>query len=137
MSVGTLHALAASVLYFHLGVVAFNIFWMVAVPLGAWAGWTFVRNIWWRGAHVASLVVVAVQAAFGRLCFLTIWQNNLEAASGVRLGESSAFERAAMAAIYWPLPAWAFIALYIAAVLYAAALWILVPPQPARRLSSV
>jgi hypothetical protein len=131
------HALAAAILYFHVGVVAFNLFWMGAIPLGAWLGWTFVRNIWWRSAHLASLAVVAAQAALGRLCFLTIWQNALDAQSGVRLGEGSVLERLAIDAIYWSLPAYAFVMLYVAALLYTGALWFLVPPRRARRRFSV
>ena len=130
------HALAAAILYFHVGVVAFNLFWMAAVPIGAWARWPFVRDFWWRVAHLGSLVVVAVQAAFGRLCFLTIWQNALENQSSVRLGESSTLERLALDAIYWPLPAWAFVVLYVAALAYTAALWFLVPPRTVRRRMS-
>ena len=50
----TPEALATAVLIAHLGVVVFNIFGMVAVPLGAWLGWRFVRGFWWRLIHLAS-----------------------------------------------------------------------------------
>jgi Protein of Unknown function (DUF2784) len=123
------HSLAAGILYLHVGVVAFNLFWMGAVPLGAWLGWRWVHNFWWRSLHLGSLLVVALQAALGRLCFLTIWQNALEIQSGARLGERSLLERLAIDAIYWPLPADAFVVLYVLALAYTAALWFLVPPK--------
>ena len=41
-------ALADAVLLLHLGIVLFNVFGLIAIPLGAWRGWDFVRVFWWR-----------------------------------------------------------------------------------------
>ena len=79
-------ALAELVLGFHLGVVLFNVFGLVVIPLGAWRGWGFVRVFWWRALHVAILALVAVQAVLGDVCFLTTWQALLLR----RAGESAA-----------------------------------------------
>src|SRR5688572_32567372 len=70
--------LAAAVLALHFLVIGFNLFGLVAIPLGAWRGWDWVRIGWWRWLHVASLAVVALQAVAGRACFLTLWQGDLE-----------------------------------------------------------
>jgi len=133
MSPGFLRALASAVLYLHFVIVLFNIFWLVAVPLGAWQGWAFVRSFWWRAAHVASLAVVAVQTVAGALCFLTIWQSDLIRAAGGPAGDMSSIERLVSRAVFWPLPFWAFAVLYLAALAYAAALWWLVPPHKLSR----
>ena len=130
-----LHLAGLAVLYFHFAVVLFNVFWLVAVPLGAWFGWTFVRSFRWRIIHLAALVVVAAQAALGRLCFLTILQNDLQAASGSAT-QPSLPTRIVMDAIYWPLPDWVFAPLYILALAFAAILWITVPPRRLRRLKT-
>lgn len=127
-----LHLAALAVLYFHFAVVLFNVFWLVAVPLGAWLGWAFVRSFGWRIVHLAALVVVAAQAVAGRLCFLTIIQNNLQAASGGATPPSLP-ARIAMDAIYWPLPDWVFAPLYVLALGFAAFLWFAVPPRRAHR----
>lgn len=127
-----LHSAAFAVLYFHFAVVLFNVFWLVAVPLGTWLGWAFVRSFGWRIVHLAALVVVAVQAVAGRLCFLTIIQNNLQAASGGATPPSLP-ARIVMDAIYWPLPDWVFAPLYVLALGFAAFLWFAVPPRRAHR----
>jgi hypothetical protein len=132
MSPELLRAAASLVLYVHFAVVAFNIFWLVAIPLGAWRGWSFVRSFRWRVAHLAVLAVVAVQAAFGALCFLTVWQNALIRAAG-GAGETSWLDELVTRAIFWPLPLWAFVVLYLAAVAFAAAMWWLVPPHQRRK----
>jgi hypothetical protein len=102
----------------------------VAVPLGAWRGWAFVRVRWWRLLHLASMGLVAVQALAGRACFLTHWQAALE-------GRGAAAEplivRVVNSLVFWPLPLWVFAAAYVAAFAYAIALWRLVPPRPRRR----
>jgi hypothetical protein len=128
MSSELLRAAASAVLYVHFAVVVFNVFWIVAIPLGAWRGWNFVRSFWWRGAHVIVLAVVALQAVVGALCFLTIWQNVLLGASGDTASEPSVIETIVTRLIFWPLPLWAFVVIYIAAFGYTLAMWWLVPP---------
>lgn len=115
--------LGALVLAVHLAVIAFNLFGLVAIPLGAWRDWAFVRVRWWRLLHVVSLAVVAAQALAGRACFLTLWQGEL---SGT--GEEPLIMRFVNGVIYWPLPMWAFTAAYAAVFVYVLALWKLVPP---------
>ena len=72
--------MAELVLALHLAIIAFNVFGLVAVPVGALAGWRFVRVRWWRLLHLVSLAAVALQALLGRACFLTLWQGELEGA---------------------------------------------------------
>jgi hypothetical protein len=38
--------------------------------------------------------------------------------------------------LFWPLPMWAFTALYVAVWIYALALWLLVPPRATKRLNT-
>lgn len=115
--------LGQAVLAAHVAVIAFNLFGLVAVPLGAWRGWAFVRARGWRLLHLVSMALVAVQAAAGRACVLTLWQGRL---TGGR--EDPLIMRIVNGLIYWPLPMWAFTAAYLAALVYVLALWRLVPP---------
>jgi hypothetical protein len=119
--------LADAVLLVHIAVIAFNIFGLVAVPLGAWRGWTFVRVAWWRVLHLALLFAVAAQAVLGRACFLTLWQAALE---GGGQGTPPPLIYAWIEGlIFWDLPIWVFAALYVAVLIYALALMWLVPPR--------
>ncbi len=118
------------ILAVHLAVILFNVGGLIVIPLGAWRHWRFVRGLWWRALHLASLAVVALQAVLGQVCFLTDWQGDLLRAAG-----AGAVLREPLIAgfvnrlIYWPLPLWAFAALYVAVWLYVLLLWWLVPPQ--------
>jgi hypothetical protein len=69
--------LADAILWFHAVVIAFNVFGLVAIPMGAWSGWKFVHVFRWRALHLGLLGIVALQAVLGRACFLTIWEVEL------------------------------------------------------------
>lgn len=112
------------VLAAHLVVIAFNVAGLVVIPLGARLGWRFVRWRWLRLLHLGSLAVVALQAALGRACFLTIWQSDLAGAARQPL-----IMRVVNSVIFWPLPIWVFTALYLAVFAYTVALWWWVRPE--------
>jgi hypothetical protein len=116
--------LGQAILAAHLTVIAFNVAGLVLTPIGAWLGWRWVRIRWWRALHLASLAVTAVQALFGRACFLTVWQSALTGGSREPL-----IERWVDGLIYWPLPVWVFACVYVAVFAYAATLWWWVPPR--------
>src|SRR3974390_3416294 len=114
-----MHALEGRlILAVHLAVIAFNVAGLVLVPLGAKLRWRWVRIRWLRLLHLASLAVTALQAALGRACFLTIWQSDLTGG-----GEEPLIMRWVNRVVFWPLPMWAFTALYLAVFGYAVALW--------------
>jgi hypothetical protein len=121
--------LAQSVLALHVGVILFNIFGLIAVPLGAAFQWEFVRVFWWRALHIASLVVVAIQAMLGDACFLTYWQSDLLRAAGQMPSDEPLIQRTIEDLIFWSLPLWVFAAGYVAVLACAMVLWKLVPPR--------
>jgi hypothetical protein len=118
-------ALAQAILGVHLAVIAFNVLGLVAIPLGAALRWRWVRVRWWRALHLVSWAVVALQAALGRACFLTIWQDELTGAQA----QPPLIERTVERLVYWPLPIWVFAALYLVLFALVVALWWLVPPR--------
>ena len=114
-----------SVLAVHLAIIAFNVVGCLLIPLGAWVGWRWVHEFWWRLAHLLSLAVVALQATFGRVCFLTSWQDDLSGTAHVQPLIAGWIDRL----IYWPLPLWVFALAYVVVFAYVIALWFLVPPR--------
>jgi hypothetical protein len=120
--------LGQAVLAAHLAVIAFNVAGLVAIPLGAALGWRWVRARGWRLLHLASLAVVALQAALGRACFLTLWQDGLT--GGGRA--DPLIMRWVNGVIYWPLPSWVFAAAYLLVFAYVLALWRWVRPSARR-----
>lgn len=123
---------AEAILIAHLAIVGFNIFGLVAVPIGKWLGWAFVRGFRWRLVHLLSLAAVAFQAALGRACFLTLWESDLtaEASGNAPMPLVASWLNSVL---YWPLPLWVFAMTYALVFLYALMLWWWVPPRMAPR----
>lgn len=121
-----------AILGVHLVVIAFNVLGLLAIPAGAALGWAWVRIRWWRMLHIASWAVVALQAALGRACFLTIWQDAAaDAATATPL-----IERWVDSVVYWPLPMWVFTAVYLALFALVIWLWWKVPPVTSSRAAA-
>jgi hypothetical protein len=116
---------ATSIFALHLVIIAFNVAGCILVPLGALLGGRWVREFWWRAAHLASLAIVALQALFGRPCFLTIWQAELANTGRAQPLIATWIDRL----IYLPLPLWVFAAAYLAVFAYVVALWVWVRPH--------
>ena len=122
--------LAETILAAHIAIILFNVFGLIAVPLGAIRGWRFVRVRWWRVLHLVLLAAVAVQAVAGRACILTFWQAALAGRAG---SPPPLIMGWVNRVIYWPLPIWVFAALYLLVLGYALALLWLVPPARGAR----
>jgi hypothetical protein len=121
--------LADVVLAIHLAVMAFNVFGLIVIPLGAVRGWEFVRIYWWRALHVGILAIVALQALAGRACFLTDWHAMLVRAAGRNESSTPLIERFVERIIFWPVAPWVFVVLYLVVCVYTLLLWRVVPPR--------
>ena len=120
---------AVAILWVHIVVIAFNVFGLIAIPLGAWRGWSFVRIFWWRALHLGALAFVAFQAVLGQACFLTIWQSDLLMRAGEPATNEPLIQRWIGQIIFWPFPLWVFAVLYVVVCIYTVVLWRLVPPK--------
>lgn len=74
--------LADLVLVVHTAFIAFVVVGLVLVWVGWIREWRYVRNPWFRLAHLAAIGVVAAQALFGVICPLTIWEDQLRLLAG-------------------------------------------------------
>ena len=124
--------LAEAIFWSHVAVIAFAVFGLVAIPLGAWNGWNFVQVFWWRAMHLGLLGIVALQAVLGRACFLTIWESDFLRRAGEAASNEPLIRRWVSQAIYWPLPLLFFPMLYVAVCAFTLLLWWLVPPRSPR-----
>lgn len=118
-------ALAELVLVVHFALAAFITAGFLLIPLGAAAGWRWVRSRRLRLLHAGAIVFVALESLAGIACPLTVWEDMLRGAA--RPGPGF-IERWVGGLLYWDLPAVAFTAIYVALALLAIALWRRVPP---------
>ena len=124
---GTL--LADLVLVLHFAVVVFIVAGLALVWIGAWRGWTWIRNPAFRYLHVGAIAFVALEAVLGFACPLTIWEDLLR--GGLR--PESFVGRWVRSALYYDAPAWVFTTLYVAWAGATAATLLFVPARRTAR----
>ena len=120
--------MAQGILGVHLVIILFNVFGLVVIPLGAWRHWHWVSILWWRVLHLLALFVVALQAALGRACFLTIWQSQLQEAAGHSGYRAPFIQIWIDHLLFWNLPMAFFTVVYVLVFVYVVILWWKVPP---------
>lgn len=128
--------LADVIVVIHLAYVSFVVVGQLAILLGAALKWSWIRNLWFRLAHLASIAVVAAEAVLGIVCPLTRWENQLRRLAGETIDGQSFVARWTHAIMFYRWPEHVFTTIYIA---FAAAvlltLW-LVPPHWKRNTDS-
>lgn len=123
-----MHSLLADfVLLLHFGFVLFVVGGLAVVWIGAAAGWAWVRNVWFRIAHLAAIVLVAAEAIAGIWCPLTLWEAQLRGTSPDQGFLAQWIHRL----LFYDFPTWVFTTAYVAfAIVVVLTLWLI---PPARR----
>lgn len=121
--------LADVVLIIHAGVIAFVIGGLILTLIGAAAGWKWVRNRWFRLAHLGAIGYVVIQAWVGLTCPLTDLENHLRRQAGqAGYGEQGFIAHWLHQLIFFNADPWVFTLAYtLFGAAVAAAFW-LAPP---------
>jgi hypothetical protein len=126
--------LADLVLAVHVAVVLFVIGGLLAIVAGNFCGWRFVNGWWFRGAHLAAIVIVVAQAWLGITCPLTTMESWLRVQAGEAAYETSFIEHWLTGILFYDAPAWVFTGCYTVFALAVIAAWWRFPPR--RRASA-
>jgi hypothetical protein len=117
--------LADLVLVVHFAFVLFVVGGLVLIWIGAAAGWRWVRNFWFRIAHLAAITFVAAEALAGVWCPLTIWEDALRG----RHEDKSFIARWIHRIIFYNLPESVFTTAYVLFAVVVFATLVLIPPR--------
>ena len=117
--------LADLILVVHLCFVLFVVSGLFLIWLGAAQGWRWVRNFWFRIAHLAAILFVAGESVAGMVCPLTVWEDALRG----RGHESSFIQRWVGRLLYYDFPEWVFITVYLLFALAVVITFIRVRPK--------
>ena len=124
---------ADALLALHVSFVAFVIFGLVLIVAGGLRGWAWVRNRWFRIAHLAAIGVVVLQAWLGRICPLTTWEMALRARAGETVYSGSFIMHWVGRLLYYDLPPWVFVLCYTLFGALVVGCWFWVRPRSATR----
>ena len=124
---------ADAVLLLHALFVFFVVFSLVLVLLGGVLRWSWVRNPWFRLAHLVAITVVVALAWLQRSCPLTTLEMELRRRAGESTYPGSFIAHWVDAILYYQAPAWVFVVCYTAFGLLVLASWFWVRPRRLRR----
>jgi len=135
MDSSALYLLAAdAVLLLHVLFVAFVVVGLVLVFAGKIRAWCWVRNPWFRLAHLVAVGVVVLQSWLEVICPLTTMEMALRSRAGDATYSESFISHWLGTILYYQAPAWVFVASYTVFGAIVAASWFLVTPRPFTRL---
>lgn len=130
MSAEAFYRLAAdAILIAHVLFVAFVVLGLSSIYLGLWLSWSWVRNYWFRLAHLGAIVIVVLQSWASVICPLTIWEMQLREAAGGETYEGSFVQHWLEAILYYQAPQWVFVVGYTLVGVLIVASWFIVPPR--------
>ena len=112
----------------HLGYVVFVILGFILIVVGIVLKWQWVRNLWFRIAHLAAIAGVALEAVLGINCPLTVLEFSLR--YGVHPSERrvSFVGTIVDSMLYYDAPAWLFTIIYVGFSMLIAITFIMAPP---------
>lgn len=112
----------------HLGYAAFVLVGLVLILLGAALQWRWIRHRAFRWVHLGCIALVAVEAAVGQTCPLTLLENWLLIVSGQAGYGRSFFGHLLYELLYYDLAPWIFTVAYVGLALITALTLVFVPP---------
>lgn len=125
-----LFLLAADVLLFgHVLFVAFVVFGLALILVGKPVHWAWVRNPWFRIAHLAAIGIVVLQSWVGVICPLTTWEMALRERAGDITYSGSFISHWLDAILYYQAPVWVFAVCYTVFAVVVVASWFWVRPR--------
>jgi hypothetical protein len=127
----TLYLIAAdSVLFLHVLFVAFVVLGLLLVFVGKPLDWRWIRNPWFRIAHLAAITLVVAQAWLGVVCPLTTVEMTLRERAGDAVYSGSFIAYWLESLLYYRAPAWVFATAYTLFALLVLLSWVWVRPRP-------
>ena len=127
------HTLADLVLIAHVGFVAFVVVGLGLILAGGFLGWNWIRNPWFRLAHLAAIGVVALESWFGITCPLTILELHLRERAGDTTYDSTFIAHWLQKLLFFDAPSWVFTAGYTLFGLLVVASWCQFRPRSFRK----
>ena len=133
MSANNLRAFADLVLLTHIAFVGFVVVGLLVILGGGYRGWKWIRNPWFRAAHLAAIALVVVQAWFGIVCPLTVLEMHLREAAGDSTYGGTFIAHWLRRLLFYDAPPWAFGVCYTLFGLAVIGSWLKFRPRPLRR----
>ena len=113
------------ILLFHFCIFLFMILSFFLIPLGYYQKWEWVKNKYYRSIHLILMGIISIETILGFMCPLTILENYFR--DDIKVDNK--LTEIAHQILYWDLPNYQFIILYILSFSYLIFLWFFFKPN--------
>ena len=117
--------LADTILVFHFAFVVFVLFGFLLILVGLLLRWSWIHNRRFRIAHLAAIGIVVLQAWFGQLCPLTVWENSLRRQAGESGYTDTFVEHWLHKILFYQAEPWIFTTIYTCFGVLVVLVWFL------------
>ena len=117
------------ILILHALFIAFVVLSFILILVGIVRQWHWTGNFWFRISNLLAIGIVAVNAWLGKICPLTIWENELREAAGGNVYPGTFVGYYLQKVIYYDFPLWVFATGYTALAALVLIMWIIWPPR--------
>jgi Protein of Unknown function (DUF2784) len=121
--------LADVVVTVHLAFVSFVLIGQILILVGMFCRWSWVRNPWFRIAHLLAIGIVVFEAVNGIECPLTTWERDLRALAGQEPEDISFVGRLVRDLLFFECSEETFTAIYICFGSVVLLTFAVVPPR--------
>ncbi len=125
---------ADALLVTHVLFVLFVVVGLVLVLVGKPLGWSWVRNPYFRIAHLAAIGIVVLQSWIGMICPLTTWEMMLREKAGDAVYTGSFIAHWLEELLYYQAPMWVFALCYTVFAALVVLSWYWVRPRTLSRM---
>ncbi|MEQ8515562.1 MAG: DUF2784 domain-containing protein [Chromatocurvus sp.] len=122
--------LADALLVIHTLFVVFVVFGLMAIYIGHFLEWYWIRNRVFRIMHLLAIGIVVMQSWIGVTCPLTAWEMALREEAGSQVYSDSFIQHWLQFLLYYSAGEWVFIVVYTGFGGLVLASWYLVRPHP-------
>jgi hypothetical protein len=120
---------ADAMLFMQVVFVVFVVLGLLLICAGGLRNWSWVRNLWFRLAHLLSVGIVVLQSWLGMLCPLTVWEVALREKAGDVVYTGSFVAHWLESLLYYRAPDWIFVVVYTVFGMLVIASWFFVRPH--------
>jgi hypothetical protein len=121
----------------HAAYIAFVVLGFVLIVLGIAMGWRWVRNVYFRAAHLCAILLVCVEAMVGVVCPLTILEDRLRVLGGDKPYPGSFVGYLLDKLIFYNFPHWVFTLVYLSFGALVLLTFVIAPPSGSRSCSAL
>ena len=101
---------------------------LLLICVGMFRNWSWVRNIWFRVAHLLCVGIVVLQSWLGIICPLTVWEMAFREKAGDAVYSGSFVAHWLESLLYYRAPDWVFVIVYTVFGTLVLASWFVVRP---------